>query len=131
MPGILFLCIHNAGRSQMAAGFARQFASDGIEVLSGGSEPGESLNPVAVAVMDEIGIDISSYVPQKFTNEMLHKVDVVVTMGCGDTCPYIPGKTYVDWPLQDPKGQSIDVVRNIRNDIQQRVRGLVAELLGH
>jgi arsenate reductase len=115
----------------MAAGFARQFASDGIEVLSGGSEPGESLNPVAVAVMDEIGIDISSYVPQKFTNEMLHKVDVVVTMGCGDTCPYIPGKTYVDWPLQDPKGQPVDVVRHIRNDIQQRVRGLVAELLGH
>jgi arsenate reductase len=131
MPGILFLCIHNAGRSQMAAGFARQSAGNSIEVMSGGSEPAESINPIAAEVMNEIGIDITTHTPQKFTEEMLHKVDVVVTMGCGDTCPFIPGKTYVDWPLQDPKGQPIEVVRTIRDDIRQRVSDLIAELLRH
>jgi arsenate reductase len=115
----------------MAAGFARRFEHNGIEVLSGGSEPGESINPVAAEVMNEVGIDITSYVPQKFSDDMLHKVDVIVTMGCGDTCPYIAGKTYVDWPLQDPKGQSIEVVRSIRDDIAQRVEDLVAQLLRH
>lgn len=131
MPGILFLCIHNAGRSQMAAGFARQSGGNRIEVMSGGSEPAETINPTAAKVMNEIGIDITTQTPQKFTEEMLHKVDVVVTMGCGDTCPFIPGKTYVDWPLQDPKGQTVEVVRSIRDDIQQRVSDLIAELLRH
>jgi arsenate reductase len=129
MPGILFLCIHNAGRSQMAAGFARQFAHKGIEVFSGGSEPGERVNPIAVEAMSELDIDISAYVPVKFSEEMLHKVDVVVTMGCGDVCPVISGKTYRDWSLRDPKGQPIEVVRSIRDDIQQRVEDLVTELI--
>ena len=94
MPGILFLCVHNAGRSQMAAGFARRLG--GVEVYSGGSEPGESLNPAAVTAMAELGIDISGEQPQKWTDEILHSVDVVVTMGCGDTCPFIPGKRYAN-----------------------------------
>jgi arsenate reductase len=115
----------------MAAAFARQYEQVGLEVLSGGSEPGDIVNPVAVEVMNELGIDIASYVPQKFTDDMLRQVDVVVTMGCGDTCPYIAGKRYVDWPLQDPKGQPIEVVRSIRDDIHERVRELVAELFAH
>lgn len=128
MPGILFLCIHNAGRSQMAAGFARELSGGDIEIFSGGSEPADQVNPVAVEVMNEVGIDISTYVPQKFTNDLLASVDVVVTMGCGDTCPFIPGKTYVDWPLDDPKGQPLDVVRRIRDEIRERVANLIAQL---
>lgn len=128
MPGILFLCIHNAGRSQMAAGFAREMSGGRVEILSGGSEPADQVNPVAVEVMKEVGIDISAYVPQRFTDELLGSVDVVVTMGCGDTCPYIPGKTYVDWPLDDPKGQPLDVVRRIRDEIRDRVSELLAQL---
>ena len=126
MPGILFLCIHNAGRSQMAAGFARELSGGKVDIFSGGSEPAEQVNPAAVEVMREVGIDISGYVPQRFTDALLESVDVVVTMGCGDTCPFIPGKTYVDWPLDDPKGQPPDVVRRIRDEIRERV----AELLG-
>lgn len=130
MPGILFLCIHNAGRSQMAAGFARAIGAGRIDVYSGGSEPADHVNPMAVDAMREVGIDIAGFTPQKFTDELLHRVDVVVTMGCGDTCPYVPGKRYVDWPLDDPKGQSLEVVRRIRDDIRGRVEALVAELAG-
>ena len=130
MPGILFLCIHNAGRSQMAAGFARVIGDGRIDVYSGGSEPADHVNPMAVDAMREVGIDIAGFTPQKFTDELLHRVDVVVTMGCGDTCPYVPGKRYVDWPLDDPKGQPLEVVRRIRDDIRGRVEALVAELIG-
>jgi len=130
VPGILFLCIHNAGRSQMAAGFARAIGAGRIDVYSGGSEPADHVNPMAVDAMREVGIDIAGFTPQKFTDELLHRVDVVVTMGCGDTCPYVPGKRYVDWPLDDPKGQSLEVVRRIRDDIRGRVEALVAELAG-
>lgn len=128
MSGILFLCIHNAGRSQMAAGFARDLSGGRINIFSGGSEPADQVNPVAVEVMNEVGIDISTYQPQRFTDELLGEVDVVVTMGCGDTCPYIPGKTYIDWPLEDPKGKSLDVVRGIRDDIKKRVEELISQL---
>lgn len=128
MSGILFLCIHNAGRSQMAAGFARELSGGAVTILSGGSEPADSVNPVAVEVMNEVGIDISSYVPQKYNDDLLQAVDVVVTMGCGDTCPYIPGKKYIDWPLDDPKGQPLDVVRRIRDEIKQNVSDLLSQL---
>lgn len=128
MSGILFLCIHNAGRSQMAAGFARELSGGQVDIFSGGSEPAEHVNPVAVQVMNELGIDISQYQPQKFTDDLLSKVDVVVTMGCGDTCPFIPGKTYLDWPLDDPKGKSVDEVRIIRDEIKSRVKNLLAQL---
>jgi arsenate reductase len=128
VSGILFLCIHNAGRSQMAAGFARELSGDKVLILSGGSEPADKINSVAVEVMREIGIDISSYVPQKYNDELLNAVDVVVTMGCGDTCPYIPGKRYVDWPLDDPKGQPLEEVRRIRDEIKNRVTELLAQL---
>ena len=127
-PGILFLCVHNAGRSQMAAGFARELSGGHVEVFSGGSEPADQVNPVAVEVMNEVGIDISGYTPQRFTDDLLGAVDVVITMGCGDTCPFIPGKTYVDWPLDDPKGQPLEVVRRIRDDIRVRVTELLGQL---
>lgn len=128
MSGILFLCIHNAGRSQMAAGFARELSNGAVTILSGGSEPAESVNPVAVAVMNEVGIDIAGYVPQKYNDELLHAVDVVVTMGCGDTCSYIPGKKYIDWPLDDPKGRPLEEVRVIRDQIRDNVAQLLAQL---
>ena len=128
MPGVLFLCIHNAGRSQMAAAFARDLSGGRVDILSGGSEPADSVNPVAVEVMTEIGIDISQFVPQKFNDDLLNAVDVVVTMGCGDTCPYIPGKRYVDWPLDDPKGRPIEDVRRIRDEIRDRVADLLTQL---
>jgi arsenate reductase len=128
MPGVLFLCIHNAGRSQMAAGFARALSNGSVTILSGGSEPAESVNPVAVDVMNEVDIDISQFTPQKYNDELLNSVDVVVTMGCGDTCPYIPGKRYVDWPLDDPKGRPIEDVRRIRDDIRNRVAELLSQL---
>ena len=128
MSGILFLCIHNAGRSQMAAGFARELSNGAVTILSGGSEPAESVNPVAVEVMNEVGIDIAGFVPQKYNDDLLHAVDVVVTMGCGDTCPYIPGKKYIDWPLDDPKGRPLDEVRVIRDQIRTNVAELLAQL---
>jgi len=128
MSGILFLCIHNAGRSQMAAGFARELSNGGVTILSGGSEPAESVNPVAVDVMNEVGIDISKFVPQKYNDDLLNAVDVVITMGCGDTCPYIPGKRYIDWPLDDPKRKSIEDVRRIRDEIKAHVTDLLAQL---
>ena len=128
MSGILFLCIHNAGRSQMAAGFARELSNGSVAILSGGSEPADQVNPVAVEVMNEVGIDIADYVPQKFNDDLLNSVDVVVTMGCGDTCPFIPGKRYIDWPLDDPKGRPIEEVRVIRDQIRANVADLLAQL---
>jgi protein-tyrosine-phosphatase len=128
IPGVLFLCVHNAGRSQMGAGFMRSLGADRVRVFSGGSEPASKVNPSAVEAMHEVGIDIADYVPQKWSMEMLHEVDVVVTMGCGDTCPYIPGKRYVDWPLDDPAGQGVDAVRPIRDQIKTLVESLLTEL---
>ena len=125
---ILFLCVHNAGRSQMAAGFAREISGDAITIYSAGTQPGEHLNPAVVEAMTEVGIDITSQTPTKLTEEMAKNSDVIVTMGCGDECPYYPGKRYDDWPLDDPAGQSLDVVRRIRDDIQHRVQALVTEL---
>ena len=131
IPGVLFLCVHNAGRSQMGAGFMRSLGAGSVRVFSGGSEPAAKVNPSAVEVMREVGIDIADNVPQKWSMEMLHEVDVVVTMGCGDTCPYIPGKRYVDWPLDDPAGQGVAAVRPIRDQIKTLVESLLAELGVH
>jgi len=128
-PSVLFLCVHNAGRSQMAAGWMRHLAGDRVEVFSGGSEPATEINKVAVAAMAEKGIDISQEIPQPWADEIVRAADVVVTMGCGDACPVFPGKRYVDWELEDPSGQSIDVVRRIRDDLEARVRGLLTELV--
>ena len=125
-PTVLFLCVHNAGRSQMAAALLEQIAGDAITVLSAGSEPADSVNPSVAALLLEVGIDVSSRVPKLLTNDMALEADVVVTMGCGDTCPYYPGKRYLDWELDDPKGKSIDEVRPIREDIERRVRALAA-----
>jgi arsenate reductase len=128
IPGVLFLCVHNAGRSQMGAGFMRSLGGDNVRVFSGGSEPAAKVNPSAVEAMREVGVDIADNVPQKWSMEMLHEVDVVVTMGCGDTCPYIPGKRYVDWPLDDPAGRGVDAVRPIRDQIKTLVEALLSEL---
>jgi len=128
MKGVLFLCIHNSGRSQMAAGFMRHLGAGRISVYSAGSEPANSINPSAVAVMKEVGIDIASAQPQLWTMEMLEAVDVVVTMGCGDACPFLPGKKYVDWPLNDPAGKGIEAVRPIRDEIQKLVEDLLAQI---
>lgn len=128
-PNVLFLCVHNAGRSQMAAGWMRHLAGDSVGVYSAGSEPAETINAVAVEAMAEVGIDIVGNEPQRWTDEMLQEVDVVITMGCGDECPYVPGTRYEDWELTDPAGQGIATVRPIRDEIGQRVRGLLAELV--
>ncbi len=128
-PAVLFLCVHNAGRSQMAAGWMRHLAGDRIEVFSGGSEPAGSVNPRAVEAMAEVGIDISGLRPRKWENDDLREADVIVTMGCGDTCPVYPGKSYLDWTLADPAEQPIEVVREVRDDIAHRVRDLIAQLL--
>ncbi|HQT99607.1 MAG TPA: arsenate reductase ArsC [Acidimicrobiales bacterium] len=129
-PEILFLCVHNAGRSQMAAAFARTIGAERVVVYSAGSAPGETLNPAVVAVMLEKGIDISNETPQILTDDVGRRADVIVTMGCGDACPVYPGKRYLDWDLADPAGQSLDVVRPIRDNIELRVRRLIDELLG-
>ncbi len=128
MPSVLFLCVHNAGRSQMALGWFRHLAGKGAIVWSGGSEPVDAINPAAVAAMAEIGIDITSEFPKPWTDEVVRAADVVVTMGCGDACPFYPGKRYEDWQLDDPAGQSIDAVRPIRDEIGRRVRALLASL---
>lgn len=128
IPGVLFLCVHNAGRSQMAAGWMRHLGGDRVNVLSAGSSPGAGLNPNAIEAMGEVGIDIAGNSPQLWTDAMLAAVDVVVTMGCGDECPYIPGKKYVDWPLEDPAGKDLDVVRRVRDEIKTRVESLLADL---
>ncbi|WP_149083958.1 MULTISPECIES: arsenate reductase ArsC [Microbacterium] len=128
-PSVLFVCVHNAGRSQMAAGFLREIAGDRIEVRSAGSLPAAQINPVAVAAMEEAGIDITAEQPKVLTTEAVQASDVVITMGCGDACPFFPGKRYEDWALDDPAGQGIDAVRPIRDDIRRRIEALVAELL--
>ena len=125
---VLFLCTHNAGRSQMAMGFFKHFAGDRASVYSGGSEPAVEVNPTAVAAMAEKGIDIATEQPQQWTMGMLEAVDIVITMGCGDTCPILPGRRYEEWVLPDPAGQSLDAVRPIRDEIEQRVRGLLTRL---
>ena len=125
---VLFLCVHNAGRSQMAAGWMRALGGGAIGVYSAGSEPALHINPVAVEAMAEVGIDIAGHQPQGWTEAMLEEIDVVVTMGCGDECPYIPGVRYLDWELTDPAGQGIETVRGIRDEIEVRVRELLDEL---
>ena len=127
-PAVLFLCTHNAGRSQMAAGWLRELGAGNVEVFSAGSDPGDSVNPAAVEAMAEVGIDIASQHPKKWTDEMVRTADVVVSMGCGDTCPVYPGKQYLDWELDDPHGRGIDSVRPIRDDIERRIRGLLDTL---
>lgn len=129
-PSVLFVCVHNAGRSQMAAALLRSMAGDRIEVRSAGSEPANQVNPVAVAAMAELGIDIAAANPRVLTPDAVQTSDVVITMGCGDACPYFPGVSYRDWKLPDPAGQPLSTVRAIRDDIAERVRLLVAELLG-
>ncbi|MDG4803804.1 arsenate reductase ArsC [Micromonospora sp. WMMD980] len=129
-PSVLFVCVHNAGRSQMAAAWLRHLAGDRVEVRSAGSEPAEGINPVAVAAMREVGIDITDQTPARLTWDAAEASDVIVTMGCGDACPVFPGKRYEDWPLTDPAGQPIDVVRQVRDEIRQRVVELVARLPG-
>ena len=128
-PSVLFLCVHNAGRSQMAAAFARSFGEGRVVVHAAGTAPGETLHPGVVAAMQEIGLDISRASPQRLTDEMGRAADLIVTMGCGDSCPVYPQKRYLDWQLDDPAGKSIDEVRPIRDDIERRVRALIAELL--
>ena len=128
-PTVLFVCVHNAGRSQMAAGFMRALSGGRVEVLSAGSEPKNQINPVAVQVMAEEGIDIAGEQPKILTTEAVKESDVVITMGCGDTCPIFPGKRYEDWDLTDPAGRPVEEVRPIRDDIKQRVQDLLAELL--
>ena len=127
-PGVLFLCVHNAGRSQMAAGWLRSLAGDRVEVFTGGSEPGEQLNAVVVDAMAEVGIDIHDEFPKPWTVEVVRAVDVVVAMGCGDVCPIYPGKSYVNWDLDDPEGKNIDQVRLVRDAIKSRVEVLVNEI---
>lgn len=127
-PGVLFLCVHNAGRSQMAAAFARTYAGDRAEILSAGSAPAGGVNPVAVEAMAEIGIDISAAEPRRWSPDDLTRVDVVVTMGCGDECPFVPGTRYEDWPLTDPAGRGLEVVRTVRDEIDTRVRDLLDQL---
>jgi arsenate reductase (thioredoxin) len=127
-PLVLFLCTHNAGRSQMALGYFKHFAGNDAVAWSGGSEPGDEVNPAAIAAMREVGIDITQEFPKPWTDEIVRAADVVVTMGCGDACPVFPGKRYLDWELADPAGLDVNDVRPIRADIEQRVRGLLAEI---
>ena len=129
-PSVLFVCVHNAGRSQMAAGWLRHLAAGRVEVRSAGSMPADQINPVAVEAMREEGIDITAEQPKVLTTEAVQDSDVVITMGCGDACPFFPGKRYEDWKLDDPAGQGIEAVRPIRDDIKARVETLLAELLG-
>ncbi len=128
-PSVLFVCVHNAGRSQMAAGWLAHLAGDAVEVRSAGTAPAETVNPVAVEAMAEVGIDITSATPKVLTGEAVQTSDVVITMGCGDSCPYYPGTRYLDWPLDDPAGQDVETVRPIRDAIRAKVEDLIAELL--
>jgi arsenate reductase len=127
-PAVLFLCVHNAGRSQMAAGWLRHLSQGSIDVYSGGSNPAGDVNEVAVAAMDEVGIDIAGEEPTLWADAEVRRADVIVSMGCGDTCPVYPGKRYLDWELTDPAGEPMAVVRAVRDDIERRVRGLIASL---
>ena len=127
-PAVLFVCVHNAGRSQMAAGFLRHLAGDSVEVLSAGSEPADQVNPVAVQAMAEKGVDIAAEHPKLLQDSAVREADVVITMGCGDACPFYPGKRYEDWELDDPAGQPLERVRTIRDEIEARVTRLLGEL---
>jgi arsenate reductase len=128
-PSVLFVCVHNAGRSQMAAGWLTHLAGDAVEVRSAGSAPKDAVNPAAVHAMAEVGIDISDQKPKTLTTDAVQASDVVITMGCGDACPFFPGKRYLDWELEDPAGKGVDAVRPIRDEIRGRVEALLAELL--
>lgn len=128
-PSVLFVCVHNAGRSQMAAGWLRELAGDRVEVRSAGSMPADQINTVAVAAMQEVSIDITAEQPKVLTTEAVQDSDVVITMGCGDVCPFFPGKRYEDWKLDDPAGQGLDAVRPIRDEIKDRIERLLAEIL--
>jgi arsenate reductase (thioredoxin) len=128
LPSVLFLCVHNAGRSQMALGWFAHLAGDRATAWSGGSEPAAAVNPVAVEVMREVGIDIAAAEPRRWSDAVVQAADVVVTMGCGDACPVLPGKRYEDWDLEDPAGLDVEAVRPIRDEIERRVRGLLDEL---
>ena len=129
MTSVLFVCVHNAGRSQMAAGFMSTLSGGKVEVLSAGSAPKDSINPIAIEAMAEVGIDIANNVPKVLTTEAVQQSDVVITMGCGDTCPFFPGKRYEDWVLDDPAGQGIESVRVIRDEIKKRVEDLLKEII--
>ncbi len=125
---VLFVCVHNAGRSQMAAGYLQALAGDRVQVLSAGTAPKDQVNPSAIAAMAEEGIDIASSTPKVLTDESVKESDYVITMGCGDACPFFPGKTYLDWPLNDPAGKGVDEVRPIRDEIRAKVEALIAEI---
>jgi len=127
-PSVLFVCVHNAGRSQMAAAFLTHLAADAVEVRSAGSAPAETVNPAVAEAMAEVGIDISAETPKILTVDAVRASDVVITMGCGDTCPVFPGKKYLDWQLDDPAGQGVDAVRPIRDEIERRIRSLITDL---
>ena len=127
-PTVLFVCVHNAGRSQMAAGYLQALAGDRIEVLSAGTEPKDQVNPSAIEAMAEEGIDIGNNVPKVLSTDSVQNSDYVITMGCGDTCPFFPGKTYLDWPLNDPAGKGVAEVRPIRDEIKAKVQALIAEI---
>ncbi|MDX2731479.1 MULTISPECIES: arsenate reductase ArsC [unclassified Streptomyces] len=127
-PSVLFVCIHNAGRSQMAAAYLTHLAGDRVQVRSAGSAPADTINPAVVEAMSEVGIDISAEAPKVLTVEAVRASDVVITMGCGDTCPVFPGKRYLDWALPDPAGRGVDAVRPIRDEIERRIRGLIDEI---
>ena len=129
-PEVLFVCVHNAGRSQMAAGLVKLRSDARIHVRSAGSDPGETINPAVIEAMDELGVDLSEEFPKPLTDEVVRAADVVITMGCGDACPIFPGKRYEDWVLDDPAGQRLDTVRRIRDELDGRVETLMAELLG-
>jgi arsenate reductase len=129
MPEVLFVCVHNAGRSQMAAGLVELRSSGRIHVRSAGSDPGEEINPAVIQAMDEIGVDMRKEFPKPLTDEVVRAADVVITMGCGDACPIYPGKRYEDWTLDDPAGQDVATVRRIRDEIDSRVQALISELL--
>jgi arsenate reductase len=128
-PEVLFVCIHNAGRSQMAAALLDHYAEGRVRVRSAGSEPADQVNPAVVAVMDELGIDLRRELPKRLTDDAAKAADVIVTMGCGDACPFFPGRRYLDWELRDPAGQDTATVRSIRDDIDQRVKALLADLV--
>jgi arsenate reductase len=128
VPSVVFLCVHNAGRSQMAAAWAKSLGGDRLEVFSGGSDPANEVNPVAVEAMREVGIDIKEELPRRWSDDVIRAADVIITMGCGDSCPIFPGKRYEDWDVEDPAGQDAEHVRPIRDDIESRVRALLTQL---
>ena len=128
VPSVVFLCVHNAGRSQMAAAWAKSLGGDRLEVFSGGSDPASEVNPVAVEAMREVGIDIEEELPKRWSDDVIRAADVIITMGCGDSCPIFPGKRYEDWDVEDPAGQDVQHVRPIRDDIESRVHALLTRL---